>query len=79
MTSLKGGCKELFSVLPSGRTRGNGQKGKYWSFCLNIQKHFITVRLTEPWHRLHREVVTICGDIQVLDNCLWVALLEQGV
>ncbi|KFZ66696.1 hypothetical protein N338_04719, partial [Podiceps cristatus] len=26
-------------------------------FCLNISNHFFTVRVTEHWHRLPREVV----------------------
>lgn len=55
-----------------------GKKGNS-GVCLNIRKHFFTVRLAEPWHGLHREVVTIHGDIQVLGSWLWVALLEQRV
>ena len=58
---LKGRCKEgrakLFSVVPSGRTRGHGQKLKHKSFPLNIRNHFFTVRMTKHWHRLPREVV----------------------
>jgi len=58
---LKGQCKEdrarLFSVVPSGRTTHNGHNLKHRRFFLNIKKHFFTVRVTDPWHRLPREIV----------------------
>ena len=70
--------------MPSDRTRGNRHKLKHWTFPLNIRKHFFTVRVTEHWHRLPREVVESpslailkgCLDM-VLGNQLCVALLEQ--
>jgi len=58
---VKGGCKEdgvrLYSVVPSGRTRGNGHTLKHRRLPLNIKEYSLTVRVTESWHRLPREVV----------------------
>ena len=58
---LKGGCKEdgarLSPAVPSDRTRGNGHTLRHGRFPLNVRKHFFTVRVTEQWHRLPREVM----------------------
>ena len=68
-----GGCKEdgarLFPVVPSDKTRSNGHKLKSRRFLLNTRKHFFTVRVTEHWNRLLREVVeTAC--LEIFKSCL---------
>ncbi|KFQ84867.1 hypothetical protein N337_12392, partial [Phoenicopterus ruber ruber] len=35
----------------------NGHKLEHAKFCLNMRKNSFTVRVTEPWNRLPREVV----------------------
>jgi len=72
-------------VVPSVRTRGNRQKRKRSMFPLNIRKHFFTVRVTENWNRLLREMIE-SSSLEIFKSCpdmvlgKWpkVARLQQG-
>jgi len=64
--------------------KDSGNKLKHRRFCLNIRKHLLTVRVTQPWHRLFTEVVEppsseifISYVYVIPGNQLYVALLEQ--
>jgi len=64
-------------VVPRDRRRGNGHKLKQNKFNLNTRKSFFTLKVTENWNRLPRDVVKsppleifrICQD-EVLCNLL---------
>lgn len=59
---VKGGCNKddrtrVFSVVHSDRTRDSRHYLRHRRFPLNIKKHFFTVRVTNHWHRLSRELM----------------------
>ena len=47
----------LFSVVCSNWMRSDGLKLQRRKLCTNKQKSFFTVRVTDHWERLPREVV----------------------
>ncbi|KGL83760.1 hypothetical protein N309_09967, partial [Tinamus guttatus] len=47
----------------------NGHKLKHQKFHMNLRKIFLTVRVTEHWNRLPREVVE-APSLEIFKTCL---------
>lgn len=63
-------------VVPNERVGGNRHKLKHRRFCLNIRKHFFTMRVTKHWNRLPRVVVE-SPSLEIFKNRLDVVMHNQ--
>ena len=74
-----------FQWCPATGQRGNRHKLKHRKFHLNMRKNYFSLRVTEHWNRLPRDVAESPSlEIfktrldKVLCSLLWVTLLWQG-
>lgn len=49
----------LFAVMPSNRTMGNRSKLEHGKIHTNLRKNFLTLRVTEHFNKLIREIVDL--------------------
>jgi len=60
-------------VVPSDRSRGSGHTLKYRRFHGNCRKHFFSVRVTQHWYSLFREVLEF-PSVELLKSHLYTVL-----
>ncbi|KAJ7407471.1 hypothetical protein WISP_126213 [Willisornis vidua] len=81
-----GAGTDLFTVVTSNRTRGNGLKLHQQRFRLDIRKRFFTQRVFGQWNRLLMELVTapsLTGFKKYVDSSLgtwldsWTCLVQR--
>ena len=54
---MSSGWDQALSVVSSDIIRDNEHKSEQIKFHMNMRKNFFTVRVTEQWNNLCREVV----------------------
>ena len=56
-------------MVSNNRTRGDGQRLEHRKLHLNMKKNFLTLKVTERWNRLPREVVE-SASLETFKPCL---------